>query len=437
MLRYYLPNPNLFKDKQTMKKIIGSLLPLLFISSIISAQTIPAAHFTINRISAPYFVVDGNSPSTITKAYVGFEVKNNASSGITYSRLSLTITSITSSVPAQTYAVLSPANGQSQIGTLAPGESRVCYYFVSYPASVTPTGTFHLLLSDANNNQLQTSLSIFNRSSISANAGGLSTQNIINQDVLGGFFIDDVTYTVGNSQNNDELDFQVSVSPQFDPTRFRLVSTTIVSSTVNGVATGTTDSLYFRSGNGGNAQQVTVRWTFVILSSNFTTYLLPYAGATSGNTNYKYALNRTLGANGTPITITAPLSVSIQKTTDQPSYLICDTAQFITTIKNNSAFDISLDSISDELPPGFSYIALTPESDIQEINCFASPTAGQTGTLVYAGGVSATNPSFFIPAGDSIQLVYTARASCAPASNLTTSVQAFIGTNAVSASATV
>jgi hypothetical protein len=420
-----------------MRKRIGTLLSFLLFCSIVSAQTIPIGHFTINRISAPYFVVDGNSPGTITKAYVGFEVKNNASSGVTYNRLTLSITSITSSVPAQTYTVLSPANGQTQIGTLAPGESRVCYYYVSYPANVSPTGTFNLRLTDANNANLLTSFTIYNRSSISANAGGLSTQNIINQDVLGGFFIDDVTYTVGNSQNNDELDFQVSVSPQFDPTRFRLVSTTIVSSTVNGVATGTTDSLYFRSGNGGNAQQVTVRWKFVILSSNFTTYLLPYAGATSGNTNYKYALNSALGANGTAVTITAPMSVSIQKTTDQPSYLICDTAQIITTIKNNSAFDISLDSILDELPSGFSYIALSPASDIQEINCIASPTNGQTGLLVYAGGVSANNPSFFIPAGDSIQLIYTARASCAPASNLTTSVQAFIGTNAVSASATV
>lgn len=420
-----------------MRKRISIVMPFLFLCSIVSAQSIPLGHFTINRISAPYFVVDGNSPSTITKAYVGFEVKNNTSSGITYNRLTLTITSITSSVPAQSYTVLSPANGQSQIGTLAPGESRVCYYFVSYPASVTPTGTFQLRLTDANNANLLTSFTIYNRSSISANAGGLSTQNIINQDVLGGFFIDDVTYTVGNSQNNDELDFQVSVSPQFDPTRFRLVSTTIISSTVNGVTTGTTDSLYFRSGNGGNAQQVIVRWTFVILSSNFVTYLLPYAGATSGNTNYKYALNSTLGANGTAVTITAPMSVSIQKTTDQSTYLTCDTARITTTIYNNSAFDISLDSIVDQLPPDFYYIALRPESDVQEINCIASPNAGQTGSLVFAGGVSANNPSFFIPAGDSIQLIYTAKVSCAPTTNLTTNVQAFIGTNAVSANATV
>ena len=52
---------------------------LLFLFAILFqnlAFSLDSTHFTINRISAPYFIVDGNSPSTVTRSYVGFEVIN-------------------------------------------------------------------------------------------------------------------------------------------------------------------------------------------------------------------------------------------------------------------------------------------------------------------------------------------------------------------------
>src|SRR5205814_10470419 len=102
---------------------------------IVSAQAnaLDPNHFTITKISSPYFIVDGNSPSTITKAYAGFEVKNNSNSATTYSGLKFTITSIGTSVSGQNYSVLSPASGIINVGTLAPGETKVCYYYISYP----------------------------------------------------------------------------------------------------------------------------------------------------------------------------------------------------------------------------------------------------------------------------------------------------------------
>ncbi|MEN9525131.1 MAG: hypothetical protein RLZZ256_515, partial [Bacteroidota bacterium] len=109
-----------------------------------SAQALNGNHFTINRITAPYFIVDGNQPATINKAYVGFEIINHSNSANTYSNLMFTITSVTSSVSGQNYSVLAPVSGQFAIGTLAPGESRVCYFYVAYPASVTPIGTFNV-----------------------------------------------------------------------------------------------------------------------------------------------------------------------------------------------------------------------------------------------------------------------------------------------------
>src|ERR1043165_6924015 len=108
----------------------------------IHANALDPNHFTITRITAPYFIVDANSPSTITKAYVGFEVKNNSNSATTYSNLKFTITSINTSVVGQNYSVVVPASGYINVGTLSPGQTKVCYFYISYPAHTTAQGTF-------------------------------------------------------------------------------------------------------------------------------------------------------------------------------------------------------------------------------------------------------------------------------------------------------
>src|SRR5205814_9669269 len=105
------------------------------------ANALDPNHFTITKITAPYFIVDGNSPATITQAYLGFEVKNNSNSATTYSGLKFTITSIGTSVAGQNYSIVAPANGIVNVGTLAPGETKICYYYISYPANTTPIAT--------------------------------------------------------------------------------------------------------------------------------------------------------------------------------------------------------------------------------------------------------------------------------------------------------
>lgn len=386
-------------------------------------------HFTINRVTAPYFIVDSNTPTTITKAYVGFEVINNSNSATTYTNLTFTVTSIGTSVAGQNYSILSPVSNTTVVGTLAPGQSKVCYFYVQYPANVTPIATFNVRLNDLTATAKTQAINIYNRSSISANAGGAATQSFTNQDILGGIITDDVTYTVGNAQNGNEVDFQISVSALFDPTRMSLNSTTITASTVPGITTGVSDSLYFISGNGGNGQTVTVRWTFRIIGTNFTSYLLPCAGATSGNTNYKYTLNTNLGADGTPVTISSAANpLTLTKTSDKTSYYICDTATFTITISNPSIYGVSVDSITDQLPAGFSFIELKSGSTITTVNSNNYPTSGATGNINFIGGINvASNTSYFIPAGSSIQLIYTAKATCTAAANLTTNAGGYIG----------
>jgi uncharacterized repeat protein (TIGR01451 family) len=396
-----------------------------------SAQALNGNHFTINRITAPYFIVDGNQPATINKAYVGFEIINHSNSANTYSNLMFTITSVTSSVSGQNYSVLAPVSGQFAIGTLAPGESRVCYFYVAYPASVTPIGTFNVRLSDNTISDKTTSFSIRNRSSISANAGGLATQNFANQDLLGGIVTDDVTYTVGNARNGDEVDFQISVAPLFDPTKLMLLSTQVISSTLPTVTTGRTDSLYYiLAANGSTGSQVTIRWTFKIVGFNFKNYFLPCSGATSGNTNYKYQLNTALGANGDSISISSTANkLFITKTSNKRVYEMCETATFTITISNPGTFGVSIDSLTDEIPSTFSYQGVTASSGINNSMCTKAPAVGSTGLLTWVGGIqSGGNTSFYIPAGQSVSLIYTATAGCTITGNLNTTVKGFVGT---------
>lgn len=407
-------------------------LLFVFLFLAFRALGLNPSHLTITRVTAPYFIVDGNSPATITQSYVGFEIRNESNSGVTYSGLRFSITSIGTSVAGQNYSLVSPANGVSNIGTLAPGESRVCYFYVSYPASVTPQATFNILLEDNTAGSKIQSFTIYNRSSISANAGGTATQTFTNQDIIGGLVYDDVTYVIGNMQNGDESDFQVAVSPQFDPTKIILQSTSVIASSVPGIPVGATDSLYFITGSGSNGSSITIRWAFRIAASNFTTYLLPCAGATSGNTNYKYALNTSLGS-GTPVTISSSANpLTITKTSDKSLYQVNSQAIFTIRISNPGAYGVSIDRITDQLPAGFSFGSITGGSQVALSNSTSVPPGGAKDSVVFDGGVSSgMNRSYYIPAGGSITLQYTATASSTPASNLQTTVRYYVVNNLI------
>ncbi len=404
------------------------LFTLLFFGASLCATALNPNHFTINRITAPYFIVDGNTPATLTKAYVGFEIINNSNSATSYSGLKLTITSIATSIVGQNYSVVSPSTGIFNVGSLAPGASKVCYFYVSYPASTTAQATFNLSLTDGTATPKTQAVVIRNRSSISANAGGAATQTFTNQDLIGALITDDVTYAVGNVQASDEADFQVAVSTQFDPTKITLLRTEVISSSVPGVNVGSTDSLYFITGNGSNGAAVTVRFTFKITGFNFTTYLLPCAGATSGSTNYKYALNTSLG-QGSPVTVSAAANpLTISKTSDQPVYVVGSTAQFTIKIKNPGLFPVTIDKITDEVPAGFVFQSILPASQATASNSTAVPSTGATGAISFEGGVNSVgNNSYYIPAGDSLVVVYSALAPAYTTGFLLTTAKDYVG----------
>jgi|GEM_PF-6261343 len=405
---------------------------LLLLNTGIAALALNPTHFTITRITAPYFIVDSNVPSTLTQAYVGFEVTNNSNSATTYSGLKFTITSIGTSVVGQNYSIIAPVNGIINVGTLAPGETKVCYYYVSYPANTAPIATFNVQLSDATASNKTASFDIYNRSSISANAGGAAVQSFTNQDLIGGIVTDTVTYAVGNTQSGKEVDFQVAVSSSFDPTKITLLSTKVIASSVPGVTVNATDSLYFITGNGSSGATVRVVWTFRITGVNFTTNLLPCAGSTSGATNYKYALDNN-NLTGIPVTISSSANpLTITKTSDQSLYHVNNTATFTVTIGNPSIYDVTIDKVIDSLPPGFTFVTFHASSQVTASNSTSVPAAGATNSITFEGGVvSGGYTSYRVPAGGSLIIKYTATAPSSSTSNLTTTVKDYIATTQV------
>jgi uncharacterized repeat protein (TIGR01451 family) len=407
-----------------MKKIF-TLVAL--ITSLYAAALDPT-HFSVTRTSAPYFVVDGNSPATgPLTAYVGFRITNTSALTI-YSGLKFTITSVATSVAGQNYSVVSPAGGISVIGTLAPGESKVCFFYVSYPANVSAAATFNYSLTDATATGKTGTDIVPNRSCISANAGGLATQTINNQDLIGGIVYDDVTYTLGNIKSADQCDFQVSVSTAFDPTKLVLLKTEVIASTVPGVVATTKDQLYFTCSANQSSGSVTIRWTFRISSYNFTSLILPYAGATSGSSNYKYAISTDLGG-GTPITISSTANpLVITKTSDKATYGLNNTATFTVSIQNPGSSGITIDKITDALPTGFTFLALDLTSNVTALNSTSIPLVGANGIITFLGGVtSGVNTSYIIAAGGTLTLKYTALAPLAQGTNLVSTARGFIG----------
>lgn len=391
-------------------------------------------HFTITRITAPYFTVDHNGRSSFTQGYVGFEVKNKSNS-ITYSKLRLSITSIEAAVAGQAYTVASPADGMVNVGTLAPGESRICYYYVGYPPDVTAQATFNVALTDNTNLPKTQSFIIYNRGASSANGSGTATQTIINQNQIGGMLTADVTYNTGNIKAGFENDFQVAVSPQFDPRKLILINSRVISSSIPGIAAGTTDSLYFISSARADATSITIRWTFHIAAYNFTTYLLPCAGVTTNSGGYKYSLNTDLGA-GTAVTVNSANPLVVTKASDKPMYGPNSQAIFTITFQNNGAYDIMIDEIKDELPTGFTFESIDALSQVNDNNSVATPRAGSTGEVFFeAGTTSGYNPSYFIPAGGTMILKYSTITSMTDGSNLQTSVGNYVANTLVSSAA--
>jgi uncharacterized repeat protein (TIGR01451 family) len=182
-----------------------------------------------------------------------------------------------------------------------------------------------------------------------------------------------------------------------------------------------------------------VRFTFRITGFNFTNYLLPSAGSTSGSTNYKYALNTALGS-GSPVVVSSTANpLTISKTVNKNTFLPNEIGIFTITIGNPSAYGVSIDRITDEVPAGFSFTSIDATSQVTSAISTSVPAASSTGTITFSAGSTGTGTStYYVPAGGTLVLKYKATAPGFAASNLTGTANAYVGTVSIgNASTTV
>jgi uncharacterized repeat protein (TIGR01451 family) len=294
------------------------------------------------------------------------------------------------------------------VGAIAPGQSAGVYWFVGY-GCVNSTATPRITVTSSLGTSA-TNLTITGTSTLSANATGFLDSSLLGPGAVVGQTIHvDVGYSFGGADAGYQFFLQPSGLDSFNAACFRLVSTEIRSSSMSGIPVGTRDRIYFEQTQKQSQKgSVTTRFFFEYLCEGTSTLIRPYAMATSGQ-QIKYTGN--YDTDATTFTITFPGATNpftITKTADrtqapsgQPSNVL-----YTVTINNPSPHVARLSQFTDILPPGASFVSLHSSSDVTTANSSSVPSAGATGTLVFAGR---QDVSYYIPAGGSVKLVYTAR----------------------------
>jgi hypothetical protein len=425
--------------KHSVRILVGALLLLLAFN--VPSWALNSANFSVVRTSSPYFQFDSNSPMTSgpKAAYVCIEVKNI--SGTTQSGLYLKLSSIFSlNTALYRYTLLGPSDSTVVIGTLAAGQSKICYYYVKYDVYTNTNSAFgtagtanctvNFSLNDrGSTSSLSYTFNWYNRKSISANAGGLTTNTVVNQDIVGGKVYDTVRYTIGNAQAGDEVNIEIARDANFDANKLQLVGIRILFSNEPGISAGSTDSTYFRiaSPGGGTGGYIRVLFTFQIKASNFSTTLSPYAGTTSGASNYKYAYDPSNGSATVTVSSTAnklTLSKSVSSATSYKNGIVTYT---VTMGNSSSTYGIIVDQLVDILPTAYSYQGLNGASQVTSTNSSTLPTVGSTGTMTFIGGSNLSNSTcYYIAPSSTLKLMYDVQVKNSLSTSDTNKVNAYV-----------
>ncbi|MBR9920910.1 MAG: HYR domain-containing protein [Bacteroidetes bacterium] len=410
-------NWKVFRPKVSDSLSASNLVPLLLL--LIFALFLPSrmealnpGDVSITMVTAPFFIADSNSPPAMDgpkAAYVGFEVCNT--SGALLSDLFIEMTDITGTVPG--FALVGGQAASQYVGTLQAGECQSYYWYVEFPYQFKDeTGSFEITVSDANPGVVSVTDDVLTRNSISANAGGQVVSTSLGPGIyVGQVFYYDVEYTFGNVQNNDEFTFQPAGNLDFDASCYQLVSNEIIASDLGGVGlpVGTQNLLYHLATNsmGGSNNLLTVRYYFRSLCIGVASNALPYAGQTSGGTNFKYTGN----FDQNPVIIPPSTNVIDITKTATPDFFPAPpgVVTYSVVIENLSDQFIMIDRIDDILPGPFEYDALTVGSEVTLANSTAVPSMGATGAISWVGNEPEPFPyfSYLIDPMGTITLEYT------------------------------
>lgn len=388
---------------------------IVFVTLFLSNNNVFALNsgaVTITMVTDPLLVLDSNSPCTGPQsAYVAFRVTNT--SGGTLNNLEVTLSNLGGG-----FALGGGQIAKQYIGTLANGANDVVYWYITYPCTIGSTRSLTVTVNDANPGVVASSATVTTNSSISSNAGGLLTSQTLNgSPTIGKIVSIDVVYTFGGAGNGDRYNLQPSGNTNFAAGCYQLVNSEIVASNVTAIPVNSVDKIFYTATTNqpGSGYTVTVRYFFQVLCINTSTTAKPYAAQTSGSNNMKYSGNFDT-FTATSVAGSSSSGFTISKRLLSSNILPGDLITYKVTINNTTSTGGAIDRIVDTLPVGLTFGSTLGTSDISSANSTQMPTAGQTGAIVWSGGVSGGGipfpyKSFYIPGNDSLELFYTATVS--------------------------
>ncbi|KAB8140884.1 DUF11 domain-containing protein [Chloroflexia bacterium SDU3-3] len=404
-----------------LRWVMVAFLWSLFIPQSVFALSSGDLTFTL---VTPYLTQDSNNSCAAGPKAMYIEVLVTNPAGGTGA-----ITNLTANLSAFAGAagvVLDSGESSSRyIGTLADGASFPLYFYVNYPcqAGSNPpalTSAFTVTVNDGVTAALTSStLTLTTRSEVSANAGGQVLNSVIGPGaVIGQIIPMTVNYDFGNPGGAQLAMIQPAGNVNFDSGCFRLMSTDITAVTgfTAGLTTAADDRLYFTGVSGASSNTATVVYYFKMLCQGASTIANPYSDLTSGG-QLKYTGNFGFcsSANAVCPSYTPPANpFTITKTVSPTSLPTGGTATYTVVIANPSAYASKIDRITDVLPAGVSFGALSAGSQVTVANSSSTPSAGATGTINFVGVPTTScvggscNGSYDIAANGTLTLVYTA-----------------------------
>jgi len=371
---------------------------------------------SINRTSADFFIYDSNKPDTDgpRAAYIAYRITNTGVSSIT--GLSVTLENfVEDAVLSGWLGTWELTGGQAAtqvIGTLAGGESRVFFWYVTYPVKageVEPSSlSVDVVVTDGFNIKGITDSNLGLSSAISSAAEAmLRGINLVAGGTFGGLVITEVTHSFGLVAAGDGVLIQPAGNLSFNADAFQLIGSEVMFSTFPGITVGAKDSMWYVADARYNKPTVVVRYYFRNLAINTSTSGDPYATSWSGGA-YKYTGNYSDPEFEIIIPVTAD-SLTISKTVDNPNPLPGDTIQYTVTITNVGSDTTTVDTIVDILPEYFSFHSIDPASQVDGTISSNLPVLGDEGILYFVGGLSIPGSLFQtyrLPPGSSLYLVY-------------------------------
>lgn len=390
-----------------MKNIFSLLL--MAVSCYVHALS--GGQVTVKHATSPFYILDSNTPCSAgpRAAYVCIKVINNSTTDTLYN-VYVMLDSIAGN---SGFKLLGPTDSIENIGRVLPRDSGSAYFYMRYPCTHNLTANYYFKVGDMVSGTVAFNTSLYTRSSISANAGGLLvSQNVAYLDALGTVITDTVTYEFGNVQKDDEINIQPNGDTLFKAGYVRLLNSQVITSDIpNAVPVGAKDRLYFVSPTnyGGSGNRVKVVYYYLNHLYNDSTTFRPYAGLTSGSTNFKYSGNYASAGAGTSglKTTTAAKKFTTSLTASCGICNANDTVTYTFKIINNASSYIQIDQVKSVLPAGYSYIDFASGSTISKANSSFFPGNGSTGTLYFKGYIPQNIfpfESYLISAGDSLVL---------------------------------